>query len=257
MDFNKIFSKDVDDWLFNSLGIESFSSTSKSRLRHWFNHLKNNHNSIEGDIFEFGVYKGDSIIAMAILLNILGSKKMIYGFDSFSGFPNYHENDNLKMFDKRKDLFDPEHRRKAKLCKKIAEFRLEEKVDPSKISTSGDFSDASRCSLENRIEKFKLNNIHLVEGSFEKTLPNFFKNFTGSIFSANIDCDLYTGCHLSLEHIYDKCNPNSMIYLDEYYSLKFPGARIDVDEFLINKKDTTTLLSKDVNDFERWAIIKS
>lgn len=256
MDFAKILGKYSDDWIFNSLQIENFSETSKSRLRHWFDHLKENHSTLPGDIFEFGVYKGGGAIGMAILLKILGSKKQIYAFDSFNGFPSYDSNDELEMFEIRSDLFNKAHRAKARLCRDVAEWRLNHDVDPSNISMSGDFSDVSRTWLEARIDKFGLDNITLIEGSFEETLPKFFNKYDGKIFSANIDCDLYSGYKICLEAIFGNCVSGGMIYLDEYYSLKFPGARIAVSEFLADKNESPKKLFSEKNEFERWAIIK-
>jgi len=55
MDFSQFLNEQTDDWIFNSLGIESFNLTSRSRLRHWFTHVRNNHLILKGDILEFGV----------------------------------------------------------------------------------------------------------------------------------------------------------------------------------------------------------
>ena len=101
MDLIKLLNDQPDDWIFNSLAIESFNSTSRSRLRHWFSHARKNHSILEGDILEFGVYKGGGVIAMGLLLKSLGSTKTIYAFDSFSGFPGYHANDGLSVFEER------------------------------------------------------------------------------------------------------------------------------------------------------------
>ena len=255
MDFNVILTDNTDDWIFNSLQIENFSEWSNSRLRHWFYHVCENQDKIDGDIFEFGVYKGGGAIAMGLLLKKLGSDKKIYAFDSFSGFPEYHPNDDLSMFGKRPDLFNTEHIQKAKLCKDIAEWRIQN-VRMRNISTSGDFSDVSLDWLSSRINKFGLDNIFLIEGSFDKTVPEFFDTYSGSVFSANIDCDLYLGYSKTLPHIYQRSNTGSMIYLDEYYSLKFPGARIAVEEFLSDKPEGVTQFPSEKHEFERWALIK-
>ena len=256
MDLSKLVNDPTDDWIFNSLGIESFNSTSRSRLRHWFSHARKNHSVLEGDIFEFGVYKGGGVIAMGLLLKSLGSTKKIYAFDSFSGFPGYHKNDDLSIFEERPDIFDKDLISKAKLCKDIAEWRVGGEITPKNISTSGDFSDASKLALEKKIEKFGLDNIEVIEGDFKDSIPRFLSDFRGSVFSANIDCDLYDGYKEALEPTYDRCVDGAMIYLDEYYSLKFPGARVAVHEFIDRRSAKVTLLSADENDFERWAIIK-
>ena len=44
-----------------------------------------------------------------------------------------------------------------------------------------------------KIDTFELDNIVLIKGSFDKTVPEFFSDFQRKIFSANIDCDLYEG----------------------------------------------------------------
>ena len=57
--------------------------------------MKENHNKIDGDIVESGVYKGSSLLAMGLLLKEIGSSKKVYGFDSFSGFPPvFHDYDD-------------------------------------------------------------------------------------------------------------------------------------------------------------------
>jgi hypothetical protein len=47
-----------------------------------------------------------------------------------------------------------------------------------------------------------------------------------------------------------------MIYLDEYYSLTFPGARIAVEEFLLDRREVAVEFPSEQNEFERWAIVK-
>ena len=76
------------------------------------------------------------------------------------------------------------------------------------------------------------------------------------MFYATIDCDLYSGYKSVIESIYNLSQKKSLIYLDEYYSLKFPGARIAVHEFTSKYKISPKLLSSDKYDFERWGIIK-
>ena len=244
-------------WVFNSLGLENFNQESKSRLIHWYRHALAKAKTSEGDIFEFGVYKGNGVIAMALLLKSLGVKKKIYAFDSFTGFPGYHPNDDLNQFKLRNDLFSPDHVDEAERAMAIAEFRTGMQVTPSNISTSGDFSDASRQYLETRLKKFGLDNVEIIEGSFAETVPNFLRNYKGTVFSANIDCDLYVGYKDTLQPMYDLLVKDGFINLDEYYSLKFPGARIAVHEFLSdNKGANLTLLAKDTFEFERWGINK-
>ena len=81
----------------------NFSSSHKSDLPlgPYFNFIKKKIYKIRGDLIEFGVFRGDSIISTALLLKRLGIKKKIYGFDTFEGFlKKKHKNDNPKIFSK-------------------------------------------------------------------------------------------------------------------------------------------------------------
>ena len=87
-------------------------------------------------------------------------------------------------------------------------------------------------------------------------MDNNYQEKIGSIFSVLIDCDLYQS-HLDvLNFVWPKLNRGGYIYFDEYYSLKFAGARIAIDEFFKNKKEKP---KKEINynsEFERWGITK-
>ena len=88
----------IEDFELNLLEIENYQKNSESRLRFWFNHIRDNALIDNGNIFEFGVYRGSSLIASALILKEMGSKKKVFGFDSFKGFPSYSKEDNLENF---------------------------------------------------------------------------------------------------------------------------------------------------------------
>jgi hypothetical protein len=222
-----------DDFIFNMLGIENFNSPS-SRLRFWFEHCKNNVDKIDGDIFEFGVFRGKSLIAMALLLKKLGSTKTIYGFDSFSGFPTYHDKDDFSTFTSYPKLFNAEIIKKHELMIALKGKEVDN-LTPKNISDSGQFDDTSEEYINKMIGLYELDNISLISGDFSKTLSVFFSSFKGSIFSCNIDCDLYLGYKEVLPYVYNNLEQGSYVHLDEYYSLKFPGARIACEEFFKEK----------------------
>jgi hypothetical protein len=69
------------------LGIETPHKQTVSQYRFWYEHIKKNAFKNDGDIFEFGVYKGNSLITAALILKEMNSKKKLYGFDTFEGFP--------------------------------------------------------------------------------------------------------------------------------------------------------------------------
>ena len=89
-------SKNKNDWEYNVLDIYNYNKSGK--LDGYFNYIKKQHDRIEGDICEIGVYKGHSLISTALMLKEIGSNKKVWGFDSFLGFPFYHANDDLSKF---------------------------------------------------------------------------------------------------------------------------------------------------------------
>ena len=78
--------KNYKEYELNLLGVNEFYNQTNSRLRFWYNHIKTNALKEDGDIFEFGVYKGNSLISAALILKELNSKKKVFGFDTFKGF---------------------------------------------------------------------------------------------------------------------------------------------------------------------------
>ena len=134
-------------WELGALNIYDYERP--GQLDIYFNFIKNNFAHLKGNIFEFGVFKGKSLLATALLLKSLGSDKKIYGFDSFSGFPSYNSKDDLNQF---KVLYESK-----KISKKhyedvlrninIRTIYLQEKsqLNTENISNSGDFSN---CNYE-------------------------------------------------------------------------------------------------------------
>lgn len=256
IDLVSILNKKERDYIYSSLNIENHSKNSLTKFKVWFDHFKKHHNQLDGDIFEFGVYKGNSLLSMAILMKRLNSKKKIYGFDSFSGFPGYSKYDNFDQFFLNKEIFDKKFLHEVKLFQQIIKIN-KKKTSPNKISTSNDFSNTSFKDLKHKIEFFKLDNIELIKGDFSKTVPKFFKKFSGSVFSANIDCDLYMGYKIVLPYLWEKLSRKGMIYLDEYYSLKFPGPKIACNEFFRQKKIESLKIIKSKGQFDRCYLFKN
>ena len=86
------------DFIYNTLEIANSSESSTSAYRFWFDDFRNNYLKRDGDIYEFGVYRGSSLLAIALLAKRLGSKKHFWGFDTFSGFPQFSDQDKLSNF---------------------------------------------------------------------------------------------------------------------------------------------------------------
>jgi len=241
------------------MGIENFNNNSV-RMRFWFEHAVKNITTLKGDIFEFGVYRGSSLLSMALLLKKLNSNKKIYAFDSFSGFPSYEDEDKLENFDhlfENKQITEQHYNQyKLSLFLKSISSTAEGELDVTNISSSGDFSENILSDLTHKIELLKLDNIILIEGDFKKTVPSFFKKNRVDVFSCNIDCDLYSGYKVTLPYVYNNLVVGGYVHLDEYYSLKFPGARIAIDAFCIENNIRPIKQMTPETEFERWYLSK-
>ena len=88
------------EFIFKALDIQDSNICGHSAYRFWYQDFLENLDTREGNIYEFGVYKGSSLISFALLAKRLGSKKHIWGFDSFNGFPGYSPQDELVNFTK-------------------------------------------------------------------------------------------------------------------------------------------------------------
>ena len=245
------------NWHFNVLGIDNFNIDGK--LTPYYDFIRKNHHLIEGDICEVGVYRGFSLLATALLLKELGSNKIVWGYDSFEGFPEYHENDSLDKFNNlyQSGLITNEHFNDFKLNQKFKEFVMKTNVNVKNISTSGDFSNNSLKDLQEKIKFLGLDNIKLIKGNFTETMKdNLPENNDIKFFAGLIDCDLYKGYQVSLPFIYNRLRKGSYVFLDEYYSLKFPGAKIATDEFFSLKSEKPFMHPKLTGDFERWGFFK-
>ena len=240
INLSKIVLKKKDKFIFDLLNID-FINNPILPLRFYYNFIKKNINRIEGDILEFGVFKGRSLLAAAILLKRLNSKKKVFGFDSFLGFSNNYldEFDDLKYLKRDKNIYN-----KFLITKEIIrKIRKIQNLNPLNISTNLNFAENNIQDLKKKIKILKLDNIVLIKGDFAKTVPLFFKkNF--KVFAANIDCDLYKSCKIVLENLSSRLSRRGHIHLDEYYSIKFPGAYTAVNDFIKNNVNFKIMKNK-------------
>lgn len=245
-DFNK-------DFVFNLLNIYNFKK--KGIFYKYFNFIKNNHNKIKGDIYEMGVYDANLLLSLSIFLKKIGSNKTIYGFDTFSGFPNFSKEDKIENFEilfKNKKI-SKKHYDTIKVNLKILKFlRNKKKFNPNNISSAKNFNIDIR-EIRKKIKFLGLNNIKLIKGDFTNSFPSFFnRNKSNKIFAINMDCDLYKSYKI-LPLIYKKMNKGAFCHLDEYYSLKFPGPLIACNEFLEKFKNVKLNRFKlSSGDFDRY-----
>jgi len=246
----KVSIRDLENWEFGAVGI---ANPKISTLRRYFELIQAT-NEIPGDVAEFGVSRGSSIITTGLLLSGLNSK-IIFGFDTFFGFPSYSDYDDFEIFNElyEKNVISKNHFERV-LKNKDYVLARGSNTEPKNISTSMDFSATSLEIVQSKINYFALQDrIELVVGDFTKNLQDKLSNKTFSLVL--IDSDLYESYEKILPIVWNHLSPGGYIYLDEYYSLKFPGPRIAVDSFVKNQKSILVRLP-DWLDFERWALHK-
>ena len=123
------------------------------------------------------------------------------------------------------------------------------------LSMSGDFSSSNIDIINKKMKMFKLDNIHLVSGAFVDTFTNN-RVKPSRVMAALLDCDLYSSYKMVLPFVWQRLSKGGYIFLDEYYSLKFPGARIATDEYFADKKEKPFMHELIQGDFERWGVRK-
>lgn len=217
-------------WELEALGLANPKKT--SRLDRWFQFLAEESPELEGDIAEFGVFRGSSLVPAALILREVAPHKTVWGFDSFNGFPALNDpHDDFTQFSRmarKGEISSPHFEEVTKARDLRREIGLAaEGFDV--ISSSMNFSGTSRALVEFRTRYFGLDNVNILQGYFEETISLITSaNLSGIL----LDSDLYAGYKVVLGTLSDLVSQGGIVFLDEYYSLKFPGPRIAVNEFL-------------------------
>ena len=250
----------LSDWEFDLLNIYNYKKNYGS-LRHAFSFISSHHNVLEGDILEAGVYQGRTTLSLAIMLSDMKSQKHIYGYDTFNGFPPVMtREDEFKQFEYMlaAGCISQDHYNAVLRyweLKRLMSPSL--KLDASSISTSADFSSVDIDNIYTKINFLGINNITLEAGDFAITM-NQAASDERKYMCVIMDCDLYASYKQVFKYAWPRVVRGGMIYLDEYYSLKFPGARTASLEFIeINKDADLRQLPSHDDEFERWCIFKS
>lgn len=196
---------------------------------------------------ECGVYRGTTFFPIYHLCEQLFDDFHLFALDSFAGFPKSaaHQMDDFSQFEKLLEQGDisPEHFAAAKTrCAKLQ--------NDQHLQTD---------YFRDYVEEFKKraagkNNLTMVACSFDQ-LESCLKDPEVRYDLVFLDCDLYLSYRSCLAFFKDKTNT---FIFDEYYSLKYPGARIACDEFIEQEKGWS-LFNKieETPYFERWGVTHS
>ena len=251
--------KSLKSWEINYL--ELFNFNRESQLFFYFKFLKSKKfEKLKGDVVESGVFRGKSLLTSALILNSFykNNKKKIWGYDTFKGFPGLSDLDKkenfLKLY-KLKKITKDHYNEVLKLQKYHKAFKSSN-ISAKNISTSNNFDNTSYDLIKRKIKFFKLSKkINLIKGDFKISMKNN-NNLPRKISAGLIDCDLSDGYKSSLQFFWPKLSLNGKLFLDEYYSLKFPGPRYIIDQFLSDNQDAKLIKEGISSSFERWSLKK-
>ena len=178
---------------------------------------------LEGDIIEFGVWRGHMTKRMAAVAKNAGIQKRLYACDSFEGF-----GDEV-ITSQDTSLFRPA----SKLKKKF--------------TVANDVPD----NLDEFFRCFDLDGV-CVKGFFNQSL-GIIDETTKYCF-AHVDCDAYTSHLDCLNYVYQRMSTGGCIIFDDYDKKPWPGATKAVDEFLLDKPEKIKF--SDNKQYPAWYIIK-
>tara|TARA_Y100000590_G_C15736017_1_gene1018591 strand:+ start:1238 stop:1978 length:741 start_codon:yes stop_codon:yes gene_type:complete len=192
---------------------------------------------------EAGVYRGNTLFTAAEFSTLFKNNFKLIGMDTFEGFPQkkIHPNDHPSKFI---ELFNGDYI-------SFNHFELAKK-------RTENFQNIDHLSKEYFLDVEGVYNIsnnylntELLKGDFNFTA----KKINQEIDILHLDCDLYESYISCLNKLFPKVKKGGVIIFDEYYSLKYPGARIAINEFF-NNIDGYFERYKTDEGFERWCFIK-
>jgi O-methyltransferase len=149
---------------------------------------------VDGEVVEFGCYKGETSEFFAKILRDKKSAKTLWLYDSFEGLP----------------------------AKSRADFSV----------AGADFKKgelfAKKRKVEEKFAKMGVENVRIVKGFFAEIADRKVPN---EICFAFFDGDFYESIRDSFRKCEQKFAGNATIIIDDYSNEKLPGARKAVDEF--------------------------
>ncbi len=194
--------------------VNETTMTSAARVNTLINAVKYiSENKINGAIVECGVWKGGSIMAAALTLNLLDEQsREIYLYDTFSGMsqPGTH---------------DISSSRGSSIEKKFQESRVSDDLSTWCYSPVEEVkNNVFSTNYPQHLFKF-------VEGKVEDTIPNVMPD---SIALLRLDTDWYESTKHELVHLYPLLVKSGILIIDDYGH--FEGAKQAVDEFISENK---------------------
>lgn len=173
--------------------------------------------SIDGDVVECGVGQGSTLSMFAYFAGseLRQPKRIVWGFDSFEGWPE-------------PSVYDESPRNPKQGEWRVSEEQVRERLNDSKIG-----------------DEYPNLEVRLIKGFFRDTLQQFPKERQISLL--HIDADLYEGYRDALTNLFPAVAKGGIILFDEYKEFpklpeydfgkieKWPGCTKAVNEYLEEK----------------------
>lgn len=178
---NKLNSKNI--WDFENA---FYWFTKYERIEKIITHFEliKKYSFIPGDIFEFGVFKGSSIIRTLSFLKYLNLDKKLIAFDAFGEFP------------------------KQKLTLK-SDIKFAQNHDKCSFGLS-------LQTINKILKSKKFKNFKLIKGNVFNTLPKFQKENKFKISMLFMDLDVKEPTLFVLQNLFEKVSPGGIIIFDNY-----------------------------------------
>ena len=176
--------------------------------------------NIPGDFVECGVWRGGSMMMVALTLLALGkTDRRLVLFDTFEGLPKPDEALDVDVWGNRG----------------IDGWRPHRKTDES-----SDWAYASLEEVRANMEStgYPMDKVFFVKGMVEDTIP---AKSPDTIAMLRLDTDWYSSTKHELEHLYPRLSNNGILILDDYGHFK--GARQATDEYF-KTLDVAPLLTR-------------
>lgn len=158
---------------------------------------------LEGDIVECGIGRGRTFLYLAFLIAKDKTRRMLWGFDSFHGFPEPSAED--------KSPRNPQKGERDNTTIHDVTWLLRDAGIPSEV-----------------VEK----QVGIIPGFFNESLQKYTG---GKIAFLHIDVDLYQSYKECLGVLYPKVVPRGVVLFDEYDDPAFPGGGKAIREYFAGK----------------------
>ncbi len=174
---------------------------------------------LEGDFVECGVWKGGSMMAVAMTLRRLGVvDRDLYLFDTFSGMPEPGADDVSSPYDG------------------YSLHKRWKRHDSAEKEWAGVPVEDVRRAVEST--GYPAERIHCVQGMVEETIPD---GAPEKIAMLRLDTDWYSSTKHELEQLYPRLAHGGVLIIDDYGH--YEGARKAVDEYFA-ETDQRVLLDR-------------